>query len=319
MDIVTKINNSMSQLNTTIAKKRQLNQSFKEELKGKLASIKETIAQIRTSFNVLKNKQNQMGIVDAQMRKLEEKNATLEAEVQKLNALAEKHGADKAELQKAHDALQQKIAQNDTALASKETEKQGLQASLEKIYEQLQEKINQLEDLTPGDADILQELEQIKKDLAELTGAPPPAPRAPGGPGGPGGPGFKSTVVPTKKTGVPVAKVPALGDRPAAGDGPRNPALVAKRVAAPENKSGITIPKTAPGANPVRIGSVSTPPKKGGFVARYTKRDTSSSRRKTKKHHKHHKRKHTRRHSKGRRVSSKGRRSSSTRRSSSSR
>lgn len=336
--IVDQINNAMSVLDTTITQKRKTNDIFKASVKGKLTAIRALIAKIQSKFNELKNKQNQIGIVDAQMRKLEEENKELRADLQKVTDLAQQHGVDKAELQKAHDVLKNKLIANDAAMKSKDNEKQGLQASLEKILTELQDKIEKLKQLTPGDADILDTLDQIQKELAALVGDAPGGPAArpsgppagpPSGPppGAPGGPPFKSVVVPQQQIGPPgtVAKVAAAG---AEGERDHNIAAsktaVATAVATPVAKgptkdtTGQQIPVQTgtPLSQKQRKAAAAAARKtKGGFRARYAKRDTSSSKRKTKKHHKHHKH-HKRKHS---RRTSKGRRSSSTRRSSSSR
>ena len=230
------------------------------------------------------------------MRKLEEENKGLRADLQKVTDLAQQHGVDKAELQKAHDVLKNKLIANDAAMKGKDNEKQGLQASLEKILTELQDKIEKLKQLTPGDADILDTLDQIQKELAALVGD------APGPPG-------------------------SVADRPAAGaEGPRDPKIAASKTAVVTPVAKGPTKDTTGQQIPVQTGSPLSQKQrkaaaeaarktKGGFRARYAKRDTSSSKRKTKKHHKHHKH-HKRKHS---RRTSKGRRSSSTRRSSSSR
>ena len=181
-NIVTQINASMTALTQQIKQKTQANVIFKEQVKDKIGSITEIINQIRTNFDAMKNKKQQIESLTTQMRNLEEKNANLEQEIARLQELAKQHGVNKEQLKQALDqknALESQVEENTSTLKTKETQKKNLEGILVNINNELQKKIKALEDLTPGNDDILQSLEQIKTDLNDLTNSLPRDPRTP--------------------------------------------------------------------------------------------------------------------------------------------
>lgn len=177
MDIVSKINDAMQNLTTQIAKKTQLNVVFKEQVGSKISAINTLIADIKDKMSNFSKTQVEVKRLSTQIQQLTDENTSLKEEIARLGKLAEKHGATQAELIQAEQqksALEKQVKDNNDVLKTTEDQKQALQASLESIFEQLDANIGKLEDLTP-DTNIISQLEEIRKELATLSGTPPAA------------------------------------------------------------------------------------------------------------------------------------------------
>ncbi len=176
MDIVSKINDSMQNLTTQIAKKTQLNVAFKEQVGSKISAINTLIADIKDKMSNFSKTQDDIDTLKTQIQELNNDNNRLREEIARLEQLSKAHGVTQAQLEEAlqqKSALEKQVDENNSTLATTESQKQALQQSLERIFEQLDANIGKLEDLTP-DTTIINQLEKIRGELATLSGTPPP-------------------------------------------------------------------------------------------------------------------------------------------------
>lgn len=176
MDNVSKINNAMQNLTTQIAKKTQLNVAFKEQVGSKISAINTLIADIKDKMSNFSKTQDEVNRLSTQIQNLNNDNTKLQEEIARLEQLSKEHGVTQAQLEEAikdKKKLENQLQENNATLATTQNQRQDLQQSLESIFEQLDANIGKLEDLTP-DTTIINQLEQIRGDLATLSGTPPP-------------------------------------------------------------------------------------------------------------------------------------------------
>jgi len=175
-NIVTQINESMEKLTAQITNKTRANDTFKEQVASKINAIKTLIEDIKNKMSDFSKTKYDVDILGTEIQNLTKENTRLKAEIVELEKVATEHGVTKEQLKQAEQQkieLEKQVDENNSTLATTESQRQALQTSLESILDQLNDKITALESLTP-DTNIIDQLEEIRGELATLSGSPPP-------------------------------------------------------------------------------------------------------------------------------------------------